>query len=221
MRDDYDRLSELGHEQAIRLGEHLAQENIRFQTFLSGTLRRQQESAARVFEAYERAGHPCPAPLPEPGWDEFGLDAVCRGISPQLARDDERYRADMEELERTVASGDRAIHRKWTRADSDVIRAWVEGRYTFDGESWHDFTSRVKDALSSLPDGPVAIATSATPIAICIGAAYELSAERVCELAGAVWNAAYTIMDRRDGALALTGFNYVGHLPEARLRTYR
>lgn len=220
-RDDYDRLSPLGVEQAELLGAHFAAENFRFQTFLTGGLQRQKETAARIAAAYQRLGHPCPAPSGDPRWSEFDLDAVFRDVAPQLAFSDARLREELEETARIVASGDRAIHRKWTRADNEVIHAWVEGRYAVKCESWLEFTGRIRDGLAALPEGPVAIATSATPMAVAVAAAFDLPSGRIMQLASAVWNSAYTILDRRTGELALAGFNYIPHLTELRLRTYR
>ena len=50
---DYDRLSDLGHQQARWLGERISQTNGHFERVISGTLRRQRETA-------EGIGHSAP-----------------------------------------------------------------------------------------------------------------------------------------------------------------
>ena len=45
---DYDRLTELGRQQSVWLGEHLARMGTRFDRICAGTLRRQQETAEAI-----------------------------------------------------------------------------------------------------------------------------------------------------------------------------
>ena len=47
-RENYDSLSDLGRDQARLLGEHFAQQKIRFDTVYSGSLSRQQATAAEA-----------------------------------------------------------------------------------------------------------------------------------------------------------------------------
>ena len=46
--DDYDRLTDLGWQQARWLGEHLSTMETRFDRICAGTLRRQQETASAI-----------------------------------------------------------------------------------------------------------------------------------------------------------------------------
>ena len=219
-RDDYDRLSELGREQARLLGRHLASDGLRPVAFYTGELRRQRETASCVAEAF---GSPEIQVVPD--WNEFDLDAVYAGIAPQLARDEPEYRQHWEELQATLASADTGIHRRWTKADTGVVRAWVQGRYEHDGESWVQFCERVGRGFRKLdqlgPEDVVLVSTSATPAAISIGLALELAPRHVMRLAGITFNASYSVVRMRGDDLALVTFNATAHLPETRLRTYR
>ena len=103
-----------------------------------------------------------------------------------------------------------------------VVRAWIEARFEFEGESFLDFGTRVQEALVGLPaDGHVAVVTSATPIALSAGAALDLSPRKVMQLAGAQRNTAFGEMDLRPGDPRLVSFNNVPHLRDGRLRTLR
>ena len=103
-----------------------------------------------------------------------------------------------------------------------VVRAWIEGRFQFSGESFVGFAARVQQALVGLPrDGQVAVVTSATPIALSAGLALDLAPRRVMQLAGAQRNTAFGEMDLRPGDPRVVSFNNVPHLREARLRTFR
>ena len=218
-RDDYDRLSDTGKEQARRLGLLLASEAPRFDLFLSGPLRRQRETAEIVRE--QMGG---PALEVDERWAEFDLDAVAKEIAPQLAADDPEFARAHENLLATVAAGDSGIHRQWTHADTQVVRAWVEGRYPLQTESWVQFCERValtRERLSDLgEDAPIAVSTSATPMAIWIGLALELQAEAVLRLAGHTFNGAYSILRLRGFEVELLAYNAAAHLPPE-LRTLR
>ena len=77
-RDRYDALSELGHQQTMRLGRYLAGQRMRFTALYSGELQRQRETARRIVEALEEAGLDVPEPIVDKRWNEFDLDAVGR-----------------------------------------------------------------------------------------------------------------------------------------------
>jgi broad specificity phosphatase PhoE len=217
---DYDRLSETGREQAVLLGRHLARECVRPTALFCGELRRQRETA-------EQVGHELGIAevIVDPHWNEFDLDEVYRGIGPLLAADDERFRGHYAAVEAAIAAGQAEIHRQWTPADSALVRAWIQGRYEFAGESWQQFQERVAGAMDTLsefgPSDTIAVSTSATPIAIWIGLALQLTERHVMRLAGASHNTSLTTMRLKQRELALLSFNTIGHLPESRLRTFR
>jgi hypothetical protein len=65
------------------------------------------------------------------------------------------------------------------------------------------------------------VVTSATPVAIWTGLSLEICDERVMRLAGAVYNASYTILRLRESQLRLFTFNAVPHLAAPGLCTHR
>ncbi len=220
-RDDYDRLSDLGHQQAALLGAHVAREGWQFDRILCGGLRRQQETAAAVVSQAALG-----RPNLDTRWNEFDLDEVFAGIAPQMADDDPQFRAEFEEIERLIRNGDGAIHRQWRPADTKVVKAWIEGRYSFEGESWLQFVARVKSAgaeLAALPaDSRVAVFTSATPVSIWVAAAFASDQPpHVMKLAGAAINSNITVLKWLQGEPHLGCFNAVPHLTDPHLRTFR
>lgn len=216
-RDDYDRLSPLGQRQARLLGEWIARQGLQFDTILCGGLRRQQETAALALPEAARI---------DPGWSEFDLDAVYAQIAPQLAAVDSGFRAHWAELQRSIASGDDGIHRRWTPPDAAVVEAWIRGRFPTEAESWAGFNERVRGAgahFAGLPDtARVAVFTSATPISIWVSEVLGgLGADRTMRFAGASLNTAMTILSARAGRLDLFTFNSVPHLEDQALHTFR
>ena len=75
-RDNYDSLSDIGRRQTELLGEYLAMQRIEFRAAYVGTMSRQQQTAAAVADAYQRAGLALPALQTLPAWNEFDLDHV-------------------------------------------------------------------------------------------------------------------------------------------------
>jgi broad specificity phosphatase PhoE len=225
LRHDYDTLSDIGHTQARLLGENLAAQKIRFTVAYSGALNRQRQTAYEVLSVMTAAGVETPELQIDEHWNEFDLDAVYQCIAPRLAADDADFRAEHKKLSRMLQEQDSPVHRTWTRCDTLVVRAWVEGKYDVDGESWEEFRRRVSmpvEALSRLSaEDSVAIFSSATPIAVWIGLALGLNGRHVLRLAGATYNTAITNIRAREDDLALFSFNGTAHLAEPHLRTFR
>jgi broad specificity phosphatase PhoE len=228
IRQDYDRLSDLGRQQSIRLGAWLARRPVLFEAACSGRLKRQRETADLVRDEYRQTGVNFPELATDPCWDEFDLDAVYRGIAPQIASRDEEFRRRLEELEQQARNIASPVHHTWTRCDTTVVRAWIDGFHEYEGESFEAFVKRVRgssDILSSA-NAPcnVAIFTSATPAAIWTAAALDLDGHKIMQLAGVTYNTAVTVI-RIDGKMdekriRLLQFNTVPHL-EPELLTYR
>jgi len=225
LRRRYDTLSDLGREQARRLGDYLVAQNIRFGAVFTGELSRQQETACEVIGAFERAGIAVPETQIDSNWNEFDLDMVYKAIAPRLSAEDPEFQIEHKKLLRQLDDENSPVHRAWTQCDTLVVRAWVEGRYQVPGESWEVFRERVSSALETLkrfPSGDtIAVFSSATPIAVWIGMALGLNARHTLRLAGATYNAALTTMRVREDDLALFSFNGTPHLPEPHLRTFR
>jgi broad specificity phosphatase PhoE len=226
-RDAYDSLSELGKRQARLLGEHFVSQGIQFASACVGSLSRQQQTATEVGAAYADAGISFPAVSVDPAWDEFDLSRVYREIAPRLSAEDSEFRREYEEMREQVRISEGAhaarIHRKWLPCDTKVVEAWLAGRFPYSGETWQQFRERLAACRSQISDARenVLIVTSATPVAICTGLSLDISDARVMRLAGAVYNASYTILRLRKEQLRLFTFNAVPHLSADGLRTHR
>ena len=232
-REAYDSLSELGQRQARLLGEHFISQGIRFASAYAGALARQQQTAEQIRAVYADAGVGFPTVRVDSGWDEFDLGRVYREIAPLLAAEDPEFLHEYNEMREQVrvsqgARGAR-IHRKWMPCDTKVVEAWLSGRYPYSGETWDQFHERVADCrlkmLERQENGArqenILVATSATPLAIWTGLSLEISDERIMRLAGAVYNASYTILRLRKEQLRLFTFNAVPHLAAQGLCTHR
>ena len=227
-REAYDSLSELGQRQARLLGDHFVSQHVRFASAFSGALWRKLQTAEQISAAYADAGVSFPSIAVDPGWDEFDLGRVYREMAPRLSAEDSEFRREYEEMREQVRLAGAAqaarIHRKWLPCDSKVVEAWLTGRYHYSGETWDQFRERIAACRLKMLDAQqenILVVTSATPLAIWTGLSLEISDERIMRLAGAVYNASYTIVRLRKEQLRLFTFNAVPHLAAPGLRTHR
>jgi broad specificity phosphatase PhoE len=212
-RDNYDSLSDLGRIQARLLGRHF--QGIHFAAAYSGSLARQRATADEVLPGVDIRV--------DPGWDEFDLSHVFRELAPRLIEDDDQFRIDHEEMERAIARQDAAVHRKWNDCDKKCVRAWIEGRYEYSGESWTAFVERIHAALARVVqhDGNVVVFTSATPIGIAAAKTLEIADGRAMWLAAVMFNASFTTLRVHGDEIRLFTLNGIPHLNEPELRTFR
>lgn len=220
-RENYDSLSELGRRQSQLLGRHFAEQDIRFAAVYSGSLARQRATA--------QAALPDSEIVIDPGWDEFDLAQVYREFAPRLAADDPEFQRQYEEMQRAIAESRGAhqapVHRRWNECDKKAVRAWVEARYEFSGESWQAFTQRIQSALARVVEarhkGNVIVFTSATPIGVSAASTLDLHDGRAMWLAAVLFNASFTTLRIRDDEVRLFSLNAIPHLNGSELRTFR
>lgn len=224
-RRSYDSLSDLGRAQARRLGEFLAGQSVPFTAVYAGAQKRQQETAQAVLDAYCRAGVQYPDLTVEPRWNEFDMSGIYEQLAPRVASEDAEFARQFDEISQAASDETHALHRMRTSLDLAVIRAWIEGKHGFTGESWEHFRARIAACLDIFdaagPGEIVAVFTSATPIAIWTSMALGVLNEKVLSLAGAVYNTGLTTLRVRRRQLTLFSFNCVPHLSEPGLLTFR
>lgn len=224
-RQRYDELSSLGHEQARRLGEHFASRRVHFDAVVSGTLNRQRETALAIEDAYRRQEMPFPDISFNPQWDEFDWSGIYDEMSALLARDDERFREEFERLSDSLRDEGNSVHRVHHYCDIEVIRAWLEERYPYKGETWSTFRARVLGPLTDMSGNgsgsTVAVVTSATPVSIWAGHALDLDDRSIWRLAGATFNSGISRFDAKNGKLRMISFNETPHLDDPALLSVR
>ena len=224
-RNDYDKLSDLGHRQAGLLGQYLAGQKLEFTAVLCGALRRQRETAQHTLDAFAAAGLPLPELLIDERWNEFDLGHVYEELAPQLGETDAEFKREYAEMMANYDDPEAPFHRNSTVMDAKVFRAWLSGRLPYSGESWDAFHARVVGALNDLrryaDAGNVAVFTSATPTAISVGYSMGVTELRAVRIAGLTFNASITTLRIQPADFTLFSFNAVPHLPDPDLRSFR
>jgi broad specificity phosphatase PhoE len=217
-REDYDSLSDLGRRQARLLRDYFEAQNIRFDAAYCGSLARQRTTAEEVLPGADI--------VTDSGWDEFNLDHVYTEFAPHLSAADADFRREYEAMQQAVVESqgahDAPVHRRWNDCDKTVVRAWVEGRYSYSGESWHTFQERIGAALQRVPHlGNTIVFTSATPIGICAARTLDIHDGRAMQIAGVMLNTSFTTLRLRETEIRLFTLNNTPHLSDPLLRTFR
>ena len=220
--DDYDQLSELGVEQARRLGVHWAELNLVFDHVYLGPRRRHRQTLEAAAGVYRERGLAWPKPEELPELDEhFGYDVLTRSL-PELMQRDPVLR---EMKAKWRKDSDTAQH-DYLRLFQKVTRMWVRRELNPpDLEAWHEFRGRVQRGLAKITEGAgskkkVAAFSSGGPVAAAMGFALNLDDEKTLELSWVVRNAAYNEFLFSRGRFSQVSFNAVPHLTDPHLVTF-
>lgn len=224
-RDNYDVLSEVGQEQAKRLGEYFATREIRFTALYCGTMVRQRLTAEIVCEKLREQGLISCDLNSDERWNEFSLASVYRYFAPRLCEDDADFARDFREMQEILLQDPHSTAGAAGRCDVTMFLSWIANRYPdYDGELWTAFRDRIKGVAAGLEshgeDEVVCVFTSATPISVLSGSAIGLENEQILRLAGVLYNSGITEMRKVRDQVRLVTFNGAPHLPEE-LKTFR
>lgn len=215
---DYDRLSDLGREQARILGSYLNEQGMAFDAAYCGTMQRQKDTAELVLA--EMTSPPGLKVLPQ--INEYDSEAVMQALLPGLLED----KPGLGELVPKLRKDRRAFQ---TLYEATTLR-WITGRYADGGaESWQGFHERLAKGIAQVraENGrgrTVALFTSGGPISGVMKLALGLSDEVALRLTWVVRNASVSNFFYDDQRLTLSQFNRTGHLERMRdpgLITYR
>ncbi|MFT4263418.1 MAG: histidine phosphatase family protein [Nocardioides sp.] len=214
--EDYDALSEKGHEQAERLGRSLAERGIAPDLVLRGDLRRHRETAEGVLAGLGLPDASVPVEV-DAGWDEFDFDHV---LDVHLPRD-ERLRL----LAGTPATEHRAVFQ--TLFEKATAR-WLGGASDEDyHETYAAFAARCRGATDRTATR-AREAGARTVLVVSSGGPIAMVASQVLTGGPGAWpalnrvtvNAAVTKVLAGRSGLTLSTFNEHAHLgPD--LTTYR
>jgi broad specificity phosphatase PhoE len=202
--DDYDVLSETGWAQGRLLGAWLAQRGVAPTAVVHGDMRRQRDTALAMAEG---AGWDGLAPVVDPGWDEFdhvGLVAAYPDLPADL---------------------DLSDRRAFQRVFEEATAHWTAGEPGDFTETYDDFESRVRGALSRATETAgsgetVVVVSSGGPIAVACSALVDPDARLWQRFNTVIVNSSVTrVVVGSTGARLLT-FNEHPHLEGDHL-TYR
>jgi broad specificity phosphatase PhoE len=195
--DDYDRLSELGHRQSVRLGEYFAERGIHFDGLIAGTLRRHKETLAGILQGMNRGGEH----LSWDGLDEYDSDAVIATVHP-------------EKLHKPTSP---EMVRHHFRLLRDGLSQWMAGATQPAGmPSYREFVAGVAGALDHVRANHygqnVLVVTSGGPISTAVGHVLGTPAQTTIDLNMRIRNTAITEFAFTPKRHMLVTFNAIPHL---------
>jgi len=199
--EDYDQLSELGHQQSERLGRYWRARGLTFDAVLTGTLRRHAQTWAGIARGADYANEVRALT----GLNEYDSAALIAAIHPQPLQ-----RPDSPEL-----------YRQHFRLLRDGLRQWMAGVVSPRGmPAYDDFLAGVVDTLEQVRrehEGNVLIVSSGGPIATAVGHVLGTTPETTIELNMRIRNSAITEFAFNPKRHTLLSYNTVPHLDEPAL----
>lgn len=199
---NYDKLSELGVRQSVRLGEWFAHKRIEFDAVLTGTLRRQIETLDGIAQGMAaRPGTAAWTPLRWPGLNEYDSAAVIQTVHPHpLGKPDSPE-----------------AYRQHFRILRDGLTQWMAGVVSPKGmPDYNNFVLGVTSALDHVRaqhhGKKVLIVSSGGPISTAIGQVLGTSAETTIELNLRIRNSSVTELAFNPKRHMLVSYNSLPHL---------
>ena len=196
---NYDKLSDLGHQQARWLGEYFTARDITFSQAFMGDMVRHKETTQGILDGLSQP----PVVTVDTGFNEFNFQNIGNSylsLNPQSRLPDNPKPADFYRLLKL------AMH------------AWSEDLLTKNTleESWLDFKNRVQNALHSVcqqnNDAPILIVSSGGAISMLMSLVLGLDAKQVIELNMQVRNTSISHFYYNKSTIRLASFNNVPHL---------
>ena len=191
--DDYDRLTELGWEQARLLGEYCQARELHFDAVYIGSMRRHRETLAGLKDVLVTT----PEAGVLPGLNEYDFHSLVDAYLPSL---DERV--DLNDA--------RDFYRLLRRA----LLAWSRDEIPGVSESWQQFEQRVRDTMATIggQTGRVLVVTSGGASSAILREVLKLDVETMIQLNLQAKNTGVSQYFCKAGSYQLNSFNGVPHL---------
>jgi broad specificity phosphatase PhoE len=215
--DDYDRLTELGHQQARWLGQYFCERDLHFDRVVSGTLRRHRETVDGVADA----GMPMPPALLDERLDEYDPERLVKAHLAALQ--DER--GEPQSLPSLEADGSRRDHFRLLR---DALTAWTLGKVDPSvHRSFRAFQEGAYQAFEQACRPPaqqaierVLVVSSGGPISSIVAHHLDMPAASFVALNLQVRNSGFCEFRFNERGAFLISFNNVPHLDTLERRRY-
>lgn len=194
--DDYDRLSKLGEQQALWLGQYFRERDIHFDRVIIGTQLRHRQTADSICRGM---GHSS-AFNQHPGLDEYDFDALFAAVGAE--------HAELKQL----ASGDK---RAFYRGLKQVLQLWADDKLAAAPESWAAFGARVAAARSFIQRSTaqrILVVSSGGPIGMMGRQVLQAPAQSAIELNLQVRNTSFSHYYFNQQSVQLASFNNIPHL---------
>lgn len=198
---DYDQLSDLGHRQSVRLGEHLRAQTAHggpvWDAVITGTLRRHRQT----WEGIAQGSGLTLEPLTWPGLNEYDSEALIKALRAC----------------HLVQPGEPGAYKQHFRLLRDALAQWMAGTISPEGmPTYTNFVANAVGALThirqQLAEKNVLVVSSGGPIATLVGHLLHTPPETTIELNLQIRNTAVTELVGTAKRQRLVSFNTLPHL---------
>lgn len=204
---NYDKLSDLGWQQARWLGEHFQEQGLSFDRAIVGDMRRHRETMQGISEGMGVDLEP----ITDPRLNEFRFFPVLRLYQMTYQPDSPPLKSAADFFAML-----RVVMKAWIAGELDAMLAREDAKHGTTTESWAQFNRRVVDALtaarSSQSGGKILIVSSGGPKSLVMRHALSLSDEATIELMMQIRNTSTTRLLSTPERLALQTFNVLSHM---------
>lgn len=209
MAEDYDNLSDFGHQQSAALGKYLVERGVQIDHSVIGPLKRHHQTAHHVKEAFLKNGQ---------SWE----DSLHAGFEEHKAPEITRYFLEKwnKKSNPQPITDEKAHKKKYFKAFEQIFRKWIKDELDLSNtefDKWLVFKNRVlhglKEVMEQYDNGSTtAIFTSGGPVGVITGEALGLVDEKTVELSWQVQNTSVTEFLFSKGRFTLKSFNNIAHL---------
>ncbi|WP_370230964.1 histidine phosphatase family protein [Cognatishimia sp.] len=193
----YDRLSELGHQQASWLGDYLSETDQHFTRVFCGSMQRHQETAASM------------------GAKRYGAIQIDERLN------EFPYFSLAQAYERQVGEPVPTTREGFAKQLEKVLAAWSRDELEDVAEPFSSFETRVLSVVEDIAagDGPALVVTSGGLISTVLRGTLALNDEAWAQMCLAIHNTSLHHWQSFMGRQMLTQFNATPHLDTAARRT--
>jgi broad specificity phosphatase PhoE len=199
--DDYDRLSALGSQQSLWLGEYFLERGITFDRVIIGTMLRHRQTADAILRGNGQQPQLHAQLQQHTGLNEYDFYALFNALGDEHA------------ALKTLLAGDK---RQFYKALKQVLQLWMEDKLPGAvPESWVTFCTRVaaaRAAIQACGAERVLVVSSGGPTSMMASQVLQAPASSAIELNLQVRNTSFSHYYFNAQSLKLASFNNIPHL---------
>ena len=194
--DDYDKLSDLGHQQSALLGEYFAQRDHEFDLVVTGDMLRHKQTADGILKASKNVNI-----IRDASWNEFDFDSI---VKAYLRKYPEQQPAP------------KSPRSEWYKVLKNAMLSWSQQSLELpDSETWLEFCGRVKQASEFIQDShykKVLVVSSGGAMAVFLMNLLNISVEQAIAFNLQIKNTSVNHFYFNKAGFQLNSFNNVPHL---------